>query len=665
MNDVIMKDSFEEKKQPIEEKKQANEEKKPKPKAAEPPKDRTAKEKSKETKETPNVKVSRSREEDEHVAPPSKRARTEESQDGDHSGRASGTGLTKPQHRYAISLLRNIKRTKDAGPFLYPVDHEALNIPTYPEIIKHPMDISTIESKLNHNEYANTDQFIADFNLMIENCYTFNGPEHPVAHMANAIRIVFEKGIKQMPAAERHEPPTPEKKHTPTTSSKKKASSASKKPTTQSAAPATPAAAATATSSKKDNPKPTKKKSISVAPSTQTFAVGPSGIPLIRRESAASDRPKREIHPPPPRDLPYDVKPRRKKVATELKFCDLVLRELLKRQHQGFAFVFYSPVDPVALNIPDYFKIIRKPMDLQTIGSKLKTNQYNSAQEFEQDVRLMLSNCFKFNPPGSVVHGYGKKVEEIFNAKWKEKAAYIQANTSQDSPASASPVPEEEVMSEEEEEPVEDESKIKLLEKQLAEMQEQLTLMKKKGSKAPKESSSKKSKTAQRPSISQPVPAKKSTSSKKSTKKEEKQPLRQLTVEEKYELSEKINSLPPNKLVHVTKLIRDNMELAVSWTCLISHNVLTSQTRMKPMTSSSLTWKIFPTRSCISCALMSTDKAIAMIQPTSQFAQKSLRLHRHLLLLLRPLPHKQFAQRRTSQCLLLSKKPRLRHSKPS
>src|SRR5690606_3914797 len=161
----------------------------------------------KETRETPNVKVARSREEDEHVPPPSKRAKTEESQDGDNSGRTSTTGLTKAQHKYAVSLLRNIKRMKDAVPFLHPVDHKLLNIPTYPEIIKHPMDISTIENKLNHHEYAGVDDFTADFNLMIENCYTFNGPEHPIAHMGNAIRIVFEKSIKQMPPPEKQEPP--------------------------------------------------------------------------------------------------------------------------------------------------------------------------------------------------------------------------------------------------------------------------------------------------------------------------------------------------------------------------------------------------------------------------------------------------------------------------
>jgi hypothetical protein len=31
------------------------------------------------------------------------------------------------------------------------------------------------------------------------------------------------------------------------------------------------------------------------------------------------------------------------------------------------AWPFKEPVDPVALNIPNYFEIIKEPMDLQTV----------------------------------------------------------------------------------------------------------------------------------------------------------------------------------------------------------------------------------------------------------------------------------------------------------
>lgn len=35
------------------------------------------------------------------------------------------------------------------------------------------------------------------------------------------------------------------------------------------------------------------------------------------------------------------------------------------------AFIFHEPVDPEKLNIPDYFDIIRNPMDLGTVKNKL------------------------------------------------------------------------------------------------------------------------------------------------------------------------------------------------------------------------------------------------------------------------------------------------------
>lgn len=41
-----------------------------------------------------------------------------------------------------------LKAHKSSWPFLLPVDVEALDIPEYYEIIKEPMDLQTIESKI-------------------------------------------------------------------------------------------------------------------------------------------------------------------------------------------------------------------------------------------------------------------------------------------------------------------------------------------------------------------------------------------------------------------------------------------------------------------------------------------------------------------------------------
>ncbi|PKY15748.1 Bromodomain-containing protein, partial [Rhizophagus irregularis] len=47
---------------------------------------------------------------------------------------------------------------------------------------------------------------------------------------------------------------------------------------------------------------------------------------------------------------------------------------------------------------------IKNPMDLFTIISKLKNNQYASIEEFENDIRLIFRNCYIYNDIGSEMH---------------------------------------------------------------------------------------------------------------------------------------------------------------------------------------------------------------------------------------------------------------------
>ncbi|PVH89248.1 Bromodomain-containing protein, partial [Cadophora sp. DSE1049] len=129
-------------------------------------------------------------------------------------------------------------------------------------------------------------------------------------------------------------------------------------------------------------------------------------------EPGDGGRPKREIHPPKSKDLVYPTtRPKNKKLATELKFCEEVLNEVMKHKYWSMNHPFMIPVDPVALGIPNYFAIIKKPMDLGTMSTKLKGGQYSSASDFEKDMRLLLANCYKFNPAGNPIHELGKQFE--------------------------------------------------------------------------------------------------------------------------------------------------------------------------------------------------------------------------------------------------------------
>ncbi|KAJ9153239.1 hypothetical protein P3X46_026703 [Hevea brasiliensis] len=96
--------------------------------------------------------------------------------------------------------------------------------------------------------------------------------------------------------------------------------------------------------------------------------------------------------------------------------CFSLLKSLINNP-SGWA--FREPVDPVALNIPDYFSIISNPMDLGTIKSKLEKNQYSGAEEFAADVRLTFSNAMLYNPPTNYVHQMAESMNKIFETKWK------------------------------------------------------------------------------------------------------------------------------------------------------------------------------------------------------------------------------------------------------
>ncbi|KAL6975909.1 hypothetical protein U1Q18_024704 [Sarracenia purpurea var. burkii] len=97
------------------------------------------------------------------------------------------------------------------------------------------------------------------------------------------------------------------------------------------------------------------------------------------------------------------------------KSCSALLDKLMKHKH---GWVFNTPVDPEALGLVDYFDVIKHPMDLGTVKSRLNTNWYKSPREFGEDVRLTFSNAMTYNPKGQDVHVMADQLSKIFEEKW-------------------------------------------------------------------------------------------------------------------------------------------------------------------------------------------------------------------------------------------------------
>ncbi|CAI0456791.1 unnamed protein product [Linum tenue] len=99
-----------------------------------------------------------------------------------------------------------------------------------------------------------------------------------------------------------------------------------------------------------------------------------------------------------------------------IRQCVNLLQRLMSHQ---FAYVFNIPVDVVKLNIPDYFTIVKHPMDLGTIKSRLMSGLYSSPLEFAEDVRLTFSNAMLYNPKGNDVHLMAESLKKFFEVRWK------------------------------------------------------------------------------------------------------------------------------------------------------------------------------------------------------------------------------------------------------
>jgi E1A/CREB-binding protein len=106
---------------------------------------------------------------------------------------------------------------------------------------------------------------------------------------------------------------------------------------------------------------------------------------------------------------------KRKAVFTAEELRTALMPPLEKMYNQEpEAVPFRSPVDPNALGIPDYFDIIKKPMDMSCIKRKLDTGAYTDPWEYINDVFLMFENAWVYNRKTSRVYRYCTKVKFIF-----------------------------------------------------------------------------------------------------------------------------------------------------------------------------------------------------------------------------------------------------------
>ncbi|KAK0642937.1 hypothetical protein B0T16DRAFT_294739, partial [Cercophora newfieldiana] len=323
----------------------------------------------------------------------------------------NGSPITNYMARQLRQVLAGVKKTKAGASFKASVQELWPALwSDYSAKITNPIDIGTMEKKLRGDlpKYATMGDFKSDVALIVQNSITFNGAEHEVTVLAKQLQ---ETIYQRMAGSNAAEPPKSEKKEP-----------AKQHPTRH----AEPRSSATAQPAPTASPqRPPKNADAPPKPPVESAAyaipANNNGVPLIRRDSTKG---KRTVKPTHPKDLPYDGK-RKKKLSPELRFCGEVLDEIRKGKYYEWNNAFLQPVDPVALQIPTYHKIVRKPMDLQTMKEKLDGGDYTSFKEFERDFELIVKNCKLFNGEQHLVYKQALDLQQLFKKEFSKKDEWL------------------------------------------------------------------------------------------------------------------------------------------------------------------------------------------------------------------------------------------------
>ncbi|XP_074007568.1 bromodomain testis-specific protein [Numenius arquata] len=118
------------------------------------------------------------------------------------------------------------------------------------------------------------------------------------------------------------------------------------------------------------------------------------------------------INPPPPEYINNNNSGCQ---TNQLQYLQRVVMKAMWRHN--FSWPFHQPVDAAALNLPDYYSIIKKPMDLSTIKKRLEHNYYTKAAECIEDFKTMFLNCYIYNKPGDDIVFMAQELEKVFMQK--------------------------------------------------------------------------------------------------------------------------------------------------------------------------------------------------------------------------------------------------------
>ncbi|KAM7249227.1 hypothetical protein ACFE04_019454 [Oxalis oulophora] len=69
---------------------------------------------------------------------------------------------------------------------------------------------------------------------------------------------------------------------------------------------------------------------------------------------------------------------------------------------------------PSRRKLPDYYEVIKRPIDIKKILTKIDENRYSSLDDLQSDFNLLCKNAQRYNEESSLIHEDSIVLESVF-----------------------------------------------------------------------------------------------------------------------------------------------------------------------------------------------------------------------------------------------------------
>ncbi|EGD72640.1 hypothetical protein PTSG_04375 [Salpingoeca rosetta] len=298
----------------------------------------------------------------------------------------------------ATALLDDICATKEDGRDIIDVFYKLptkKELPVYYDVISKPVDMAMLQQRVKKGWYTSFSDVYAHLKLMVQNAFEFNDPASEVyadavilqRAIAAAVSALIKEGGSPTTADKKHLPVPANPKPTPTrTSSRQRKPKRLGADEVSSPGKARAEAAAHSAAPTPSSAEPSSSSSSSSSAAATAAAALKSGSGSTRASKSSTS----SASAAQPSSLASEFESVIKTVT------------LARKGNRRLADMFFEL--PTKKDLPEYYEVISKPMDINTIQERVRRGKVASLQQLHDLFDLMFENAKTFNEDDSQIH---------------------------------------------------------------------------------------------------------------------------------------------------------------------------------------------------------------------------------------------------------------------